>query len=277
MYSKATTLVCGVVLIFVLTSIYLPAQDSGTVSGTVTDPAGKPVPNAKVSIKNATTGPLSEAQTDSAGHYTFSNLAAGDYQVLCSVEAAGQISAKVTVATGAEQNLNLSLTANPAAPADSLPNAPSSGKTEPALEDLGFSKSEQQGNARQQALLDKRTHMLKIPQRVGPDHDHPDDCIRCYVAECGRQKRGVSSPRSARSAGGANRRFVRNYRVLREFARRRSRAPRRAAPSRCIRFWPGSTAPAWCLRRFWGPWRSAKRTTEKRFTASPRRTALWRS
>jgi hypothetical protein len=125
------------------------------------------VPNAKVSINNATNGQLSEAQTDAAGHYTFSNLAAGDYQVSCSVEGAGQISAKVTVATGAEQNLNLSLTANRAAPADSVPNAPSSSKEGPSLEDLGFSKSEQQGNAQQQALLDKRTHMLKIHQRMG--------------------------------------------------------------------------------------------------------------
>jgi FlaG/FlaF family flagellin (archaellin) len=58
MYRKAATLVCGVILIFALTSTYLCAQDYGTVSGTVTDPAGQPVPNAKVAIKNATTGPI---------------------------------------------------------------------------------------------------------------------------------------------------------------------------------------------------------------------------
>ena len=51
-------------------------------------------------------------------------------------------------------------------PAD-LPNAPSSSKTEPSLEDLGFSASQAQGDAKQQALLDKRTHMLKIHQRLG--------------------------------------------------------------------------------------------------------------
>lgn len=56
----------------------------------------------------------------------------------------------------------------PQAPAQNLPNAPSSSsKTEPSLDDLGFSKSESQGNAKQQALLDKRTHMLKIHQRMG--------------------------------------------------------------------------------------------------------------
>lgn len=37
----------------------------------------------------------------------------------------------------------------------------------PSLSDLGFSKADEEGNARQQALLDKRTHMLKIHQRMG--------------------------------------------------------------------------------------------------------------
>jgi hypothetical protein len=52
-------------------------------------------------------------------------------------------------------------------PSSDLPNAPSSTRTEPSLEDLGFSASQAQGDAKQQALLDKRTHMLKIHQRLG--------------------------------------------------------------------------------------------------------------
>jgi len=55
----------------------------------------------------------------------------------------------------------------PPTPPGDLPNAPSSIKTEPSLEDLGFSASQAQGDAKQQALLDKRTHMLKIHQRMG--------------------------------------------------------------------------------------------------------------
>jgi hypothetical protein len=50
---------------------------------------------------------------------------------------------------------------------ENLPNAPSSSKTEPSLSDLGLSPEQIQGNAREQALLDKRTHMLKIHQRMG--------------------------------------------------------------------------------------------------------------
>src|SRR5271169_4026808 len=47
-----------------------------------------------------------------------------------------------------------------------LPNAPSSSKP-PSLEDLGFPAAETQSNAKEQALLDKRTRMLKIHQRMG--------------------------------------------------------------------------------------------------------------
>lgn len=54
-----------------------------------------------------------------------------------------------------------------AKPEEQLPNAPSSNKTEPSLEDLGFSASQAKGDAKQQALLDRRTHMLKIHQRMG--------------------------------------------------------------------------------------------------------------
>ncbi len=52
-------------------------------------------------------------------------------------------------------------------PPGELPNAPSSTKTEPSLEDLGFSTSQTQSDAKRQALLDKRTHMLKVHQRLG--------------------------------------------------------------------------------------------------------------
>ncbi len=43
---------------------------------------------------------------------------------------------------------------------------PSSGN-EPSLEGLGFPKSEIQGSAKQQALLEKRSHMLQIHQKLG--------------------------------------------------------------------------------------------------------------
>ncbi len=50
---------------------------------------------------------------------------------------------------------------------DQLPNAPSSSQQEPSLTDLGFPPEATQSDAKTQALLDKRTHMLKIHQRMG--------------------------------------------------------------------------------------------------------------
>jgi len=53
-------------------------------------------------------------------------------------------------------------------PSDNLPNAPSSRQTtEPSLGDLGFPATQTQSNPEEQAKLDKRTHMLKIHQRMG--------------------------------------------------------------------------------------------------------------
>jgi len=174
MNQKAMQFVAGVVLIFVLTANPLRAQDAqATLSGTVTDSTGKVLPNAKISVKNLYTGQSTEAQADASGAYAIPNLAAGDYEVSASAEGIGSAVAKVTLTAGSQQTLNLTLTSAPAAqpspatPSDNLPNAPTPNKTEPSLEDLGFSKTETQSNAAQQALLDKRTHMLKMHQRFG--------------------------------------------------------------------------------------------------------------
>lgn len=168
----------GVVLICVLTANPLRAQDAqSTLSGTVTDSAGKVLPNAKITVRNLSTGQSTETQADSAGLYSVSNLAAGDYEVSATAEGMSTAFEKMTLIAGSRQTLSLTLTSVPtqqspatppaAASSENLPNAPSSAQTAPSIEDLGFSKSETQANAAQQALLDKRTHMLKIHQRMG--------------------------------------------------------------------------------------------------------------
>ncbi len=178
MNPKAAKLFFGVALIFVLTAGLLRAQDAtASLSGTVTDHSGRVLPNVRVSVKNVATGQSAETLTSSDGVYTVSNLMPGDYEVSVSA-AEGANAAHATLTAGASQKVDLVLNAVPpssdlqvgnptGAPSDNLPNAPSPNKTEPSLEDLGFSKTETQSNAAQQALLDKRTHMLRVHQRMG--------------------------------------------------------------------------------------------------------------
>jgi hypothetical protein len=173
MNPKTAKLFFGVVLICLITAQLRAQNAQSTLSGTTTDSAGKVLSNAKVTVKNLSTGESTETLADAAGLYSVSNLAAGDYEVSAAVEGIGTGADKVSLSAGSPQTLSLTLRSAPAPqspttpPSENLPNAPSTSKTEPSLEDLGFSKTEIQSNAAQQALLDKRTHMLKVHQRMG--------------------------------------------------------------------------------------------------------------
>jgi outer membrane receptor protein involved in Fe transport len=57
------------------------AQSTATLQGTVTDPQGAVVPNAKVVVRSQATGAERTAQTDSEGNYQFASLEPGAYNV----------------------------------------------------------------------------------------------------------------------------------------------------------------------------------------------------
>jgi hypothetical protein len=63
------------------------AQSTATVSGTVTDPSGAVVPQAKVTVRGLSTGIVRVVNSDSAGNYTVPSLQPGNYSV--SVQAPG--------------------------------------------------------------------------------------------------------------------------------------------------------------------------------------------
>ena len=147
------TLVLSLSLVnFVRAQAEQATVSGATLSGTVTAGTGSVVPNAKVSVRDVAGEMSTETQTDANGHYSVANLAPGDYEISTSADGYNTNTTKVTIvasAAGAGQTADITL------------NAPLS------LGDLGFSTSQAQGSAADQARLDKRSHMLKLHQRFG--------------------------------------------------------------------------------------------------------------
>ena len=78
----------SLVALFLLVPALLFGQsDRGTITGTVSDPAGGVVPGAKVTAKSPENGAVFEAATTATGNYTLPSLPVGTYDL--TVEAAG--------------------------------------------------------------------------------------------------------------------------------------------------------------------------------------------
>jgi hypothetical protein len=160
-----------VVFCLVFTSVLIAQNGAGQLSGKVTEASGNAVVNVTVTATNLDTGQARTATTGTDGTYNFDQLPSGNYRV--KFEAAGFNTVEIpstTVSGIAPAVLDQKLEAagnKSKMPQENLPNAPSISRTAPTLSDLGLTPEQTQGNAREQALLDKRTHMLKIHQRMG--------------------------------------------------------------------------------------------------------------
>src|SRR5580698_6665155 len=71
-------------------------SDSSSLSGTITDPSGAVVPNAKVTIHNDANGQDRSVQTNGGGAYTITNLPPGDYTVTVEAKGFGTVAQKGT-------------------------------------------------------------------------------------------------------------------------------------------------------------------------------------
>ena len=151
MKTAYTRLISAQVIFILSFSLIALAQGAtSAVSGTVKDNPGKPVPNAKISLKSLATGKITETHTNIQGTYHFEGIAPGQYELSATAEGFAAKTASISL-TAPSQTADIALTAS---------NGPS-------LSDLGFNTAETQSNPQQQARLDRRTHMLKTHQKMG--------------------------------------------------------------------------------------------------------------
>ncbi len=152
--------------IFVLTLLVRPTvfaqSPSATLSGTITFSGASSVKSSRpsladvsISIRNVATAQVTTTHADATGKYSVAGLPAGNYEFSASANGFGAQTATVTLAPGARQTVDLTLTAGSASgPALSLG-------------DLGFAVQDTTGSAAEQARLDRRSPMLKWHQRFG--------------------------------------------------------------------------------------------------------------
>ena len=155
-------------------SLIAQTTGMGVLTGRVVDSSGNPVANATVTVTSVDNGQARSATTGTDGSYRIDDLPVGNYRM--KLEASGFQTLEIPSATvDGTKPLVVDEKLQASAPTsikptpeqqDNLPNAPSS-STAPSLSDLGVTPEQTQGNLREQALLDKRTHMLKIHQRMG--------------------------------------------------------------------------------------------------------------
>ena len=80
---RTFSILLGVVVSLLATCSFLNAQTgtTGTVLGTLSDPSGAAVADASVTLRNRATNSSTTQTTNSAGQYTFVNVAPGDYEI----------------------------------------------------------------------------------------------------------------------------------------------------------------------------------------------------
>jgi hypothetical protein len=133
-------------------SLLAQMQAAGTLTGKLTDPSGAVVATARVTATNIDNGQTQTATSGADGGYQFTMLAPGNYRV--KFEAPGFKTLEIASATIGATRAVIDGKLEPGAAA-------------PSLGDLGFTPDQSQGSAQDQARLDKRSHMLKIHQRLG--------------------------------------------------------------------------------------------------------------
>ena len=90
-------------------SCFSTFAQQATIVGTVTDPSGAVIPNAKVTAKNEATGATVSTTTGGDGNYRFALLQPGQYTVIASASGFRTAQTEASVAVGTVATVNLKL------------------------------------------------------------------------------------------------------------------------------------------------------------------------
>ncbi len=96
---------CGIVAAICLLPCMLLAQSyRGAIRGKVSDPSGSVIAEAKIEVKNAATGLMRDATTNSEGEYVLAELPAGEYELTVTAQGFNPFIVRAVVAVGADTN-----------------------------------------------------------------------------------------------------------------------------------------------------------------------------
>ena len=100
-----------IVLVFGVAVTLAAQTPTGSISGEVLDSHGTPLPGARVSVTNISSGATVNVATDAGGHFAVEQLAHGDYRV--NVASTGFVAKelKVTVKPGGKAKEHIRLKA----------------------------------------------------------------------------------------------------------------------------------------------------------------------
>jgi hypothetical protein len=100
----------ALLLFSILLAVAAPAQDTASITGTVTDSTGASIPNAQVELRNTEHGVVRTGKTNESGDYLFASLPIGSYNLTITSQGFKKYEAKGVVLRVAQKaRINVSL------------------------------------------------------------------------------------------------------------------------------------------------------------------------
>src|SRR5215210_755768 len=126
---RIQTAICSIAIVLILCTSAFGQARIGTVQGTVKDPNGAVVPNAKITITQSVTGYNQTAQTDDDGAFKLVNIPFNTYTVRAEAAGFQTVEQSIDLESGIPLNVDLAVTV--AGTAETVTVSTSSAEIEP--------------------------------------------------------------------------------------------------------------------------------------------------